>query len=217
MTPLPFQNRAQAGRLLAAKVAAAVPDLEAVIVALPRGGVPVAREIALAMKAPLDLMMVRKLGVPGEEELAFGAIASGGQRFIDQPLVGSLQLTPAELQAVVTVQEKELKRREQLYRRGRRMVALKGKTVVLADDGMATGSTMAVAIQAVRQMQAGRVVVGGAGGVETRKPVFYARARARPACAWPRPTRLKQWGGGTKISRRSPTTRSGTCFRGSNN
>jgi putative phosphoribosyl transferase len=159
MVRLPFQNRQQAGRLLPPKLAGAVPDSGAVIVALPRGGVPVALEIALALRAPLDLMIVRKLGVPGQEELAFGAIASGGQRFIDHTLVGSLQLTPAEIQAVVWDQEKELKRREQLYRGKRPALALKEKTVVLVDDGMATGSTMAVAIQAARQMEAGRVVI----------------------------------------------------------
>jgi len=156
-TRLPF--RVQAGRLVAPRVAAAVPEPGAVIVALPRGGVPVAREIAISLKAPLDLVIVRKLGVPGQEELAFGAIASGGQHFIDQTLVGSLRLTPAEIQAVLTDQKKELKRRERLYRGGRQALALKGKTVVLVDDGMATGSTMAVAIQAVRQMRAARVVV----------------------------------------------------------
>ncbi len=159
MTRLPFQNREQAGRLLAPKVAAAVPDAGAVIVALPRGGAPVAREIALALKAPLDLMTVRKLGVPGQEELAFGAIASGGRQFIDQTLVDSLQLTPAEIEAVLADQQKELKRREQLYRGGRPALVLKGKTVVLVDDGMATGSTMAVAIQAVRGMRPERVVI----------------------------------------------------------
>jgi putative phosphoribosyl transferase len=159
MTRLPFQNRAQAGRLLAPKVAAAVPDPGAVIVALPRGGVPVAREIARALKAPLDLLIVRKLGVPGQEELAFGALASGGQQFIDHTLVASLQLTPAEIQAVVWDEEKELKRREKLYRGKRPALALKEKTVVLVDDGMATGSTMTVAIQAAHQMRAGRVVV----------------------------------------------------------
>ena len=159
MMRLPFQNRVEAGRLLAAAVAAEAPGSEAVILALPRGGVPVAREIALAMKAPLDLIVVRKLGMPGQEELGFGALASGGHLFIDQSLVASLQLTVAEIQTVVEGQKKELKRREELYRAGRQPLTVNGKTVVLVDDGMATGSTMAVAIQAVRQMDAGRVVV----------------------------------------------------------
>jgi putative phosphoribosyl transferase len=159
LTCLPFQDRTHAGRLLAPEVAAVVKDAGAMVVALPRGGVPVGREVALALKVPLDLMIVQKLGVPGQEELGFGAIASGGHHFIDQSLVGSLQLTPAEIQNVVTSQERELRRREQLYRADRPALALKGKTVVLVDDGMATGSTMAVAIQAVRQMDAGRVVV----------------------------------------------------------
>jgi hypothetical protein len=110
-SPLPFQNRVEAGRLLAPKVAAAAPDRGVVVLALPRGGVPVAREIALALDAPLDLLIVRKMGVPSQEELAFGAIALGGQQFIDQSLVGSLQLTPAEIQSVITAQQEELARR----------------------------------------------------------------------------------------------------------
>jgi predicted phosphoribosyltransferase len=144
---------------LAKRVAAAKPGDDAVVLGVLRGGVPIAYEIARELKIPLDVIIVRKLGVPGREELGFGAIASGGQQFIDQALMEALQLTRDEVESVVKRAQAEVKRRETLYRGGRAAVPVEHKTVILADDGLATGSTMAVAVQAVRQRGARRVIV----------------------------------------------------------
>ncbi len=156
---LPFHDRREAGRLLAARLAGRWRGPDAVIEALPRGGIPVGREVAEALGAPLDVILVRKLGVPGQEELAFGAISTGGLKFIDQDLVAALQLAPGDVTEVISRQQQELLQREQRYRDGRPPVPLQGKTAILVDDGMATGSTMRVAIQAVAQRGARHVVV----------------------------------------------------------
>lgn len=159
MIRLPLADRTHAGQLLAKQLAAKIKDPDVMIVALPRGGVPVAHEIAQALRAPLDVLMVRKLGVPGQEELAFGAIASGKERFIDHSLVSSIQLTPKELEQIVARQERELERGERLFRGHRPPLQLQGRTVILVDDGMATGSTMLVAIHAARRKGARKIVV----------------------------------------------------------
>jgi putative phosphoribosyl transferase len=153
-----FRDRTEAGRKLAEKVKPLVRGANVVVAVLPRGGVPVGFEVAKALKAPLEVLVVRKLGAPGQKELAFGAIA-GGQRFVDHALVASLQLTPEEIQAVVVAEEGELKRKEELYRTQRPPVPFSSRTVVLVDDGMATGSTMSVAVQAARQAGAAWVIV----------------------------------------------------------
>jgi len=159
MTHLPFHDREEAGRLLAAELAPAYRGEKAVVEALPRGGIPVGRAVARTLDAPLDVIIVRKLGVPGREELAFGAISTGGLQFIDQELVAALQLTPEDIARVTARQGRELLRREDLYRDGRAPVAVEGRTAILVDDGMATGSTMLVAIQAVQQRGAMRAIV----------------------------------------------------------
>jgi putative phosphoribosyl transferase len=130
-----------------------------VVLGLPRGGVPIAYEVARVLEAPLDVFVVRKLGVPGQEELAMGAIASGGVRVVNRDVVGALGLSPAVLDRVAAAEQLELERRERLYRGARALQPLAGRTVILVDDGLATGSTMRAAVRAVRQHGPARVVV----------------------------------------------------------
>jgi putative phosphoribosyl transferase len=153
-----FRNRSEAGRRLAARLRD-VADGDSVLLALPRGGVPVGFEVALALGIPLDVFVVRKLGAPGQEELAMGAIASGGVRVLNQGVVASLAISPQQIDAVAAREARELERREQEYRGNRKRVDLCGRTVILVDDGLATGSTMRAAIAAVRQQGPKKVVV----------------------------------------------------------
>ncbi len=129
------------------------------VLGLPRGGVPVAFEIARALAAPLDVFPVRKLGVPGQEELAFGAIAAGGTRVLNKRLIASLGISPEWIEAIDAAERLELERRERAYRAERPHLELAGKTVILVDDGLATGLTMLAAIDAVRQNDPERIVV----------------------------------------------------------
>ena len=154
-----FRNRHEAGRLLAGRLAAYADRADVVILALPRGGVPVAFEIAAALNAPLDVMVVRKLGVPGHEELAMGAIATGGVQVINEEVVRHLGLTPAVLASVAAIERHELARRERTYRGERSPVTVEGRTVILVDDGLATGSTMRAAVAALRKRGPARIVV----------------------------------------------------------
>ncbi len=154
-----FRNRQEAGRLLAGRLAAYADRADVVILALPRGGVPVAFEIAAALHAPLDVMVVRKLGVPGHEELAMGAIASGGVQVVNQDVVRSLGLSPAVLESVAAAEYQELIRRERAYRGSRESAIVEGRTVILVDDGLATGSTMRAAVAALRKRAPARIVV----------------------------------------------------------
>ena len=155
----PFPNRAEAGKQLARKLAryARCPDV--LVLALPRGGVPVASEVARALEAPLDVFVVRKLGVPSHEELAMGAIAYGGVRVLNDSVVDSLGITAEVIDAVARREERELARRERAYRDDRPAPTVRGRVVILVDDGIATGSTMYAAIAALRQQGAGRIVV----------------------------------------------------------
>src|SRR4051812_46335492 len=140
-----FRDRTEAGQLLAQKLATYAHRPEVLVQALPRGGVPVAFEVARALDAPLDVFLVRKLGVPGREELAMGAIATGGVRVLNQEVVEALRI-PKEIIAVVAAREQqELRRRERLYRDDRPGPQVRGRTVILIDDGLATGSTMRAA------------------------------------------------------------------------
>jgi putative phosphoribosyl transferase len=155
----PFADRREAGKELASMLRKYAGRDDLVVLALPRGGVPVAFEIAEALGAPLDIFVVRKLGMPGHPEYAMGAIASGGIRVISDDVIRWYGISPAAIEAVAREELAELERREREYRRGRPLTSLHGKTVILVDDGLATGSTMRAAVQAVRALQPARVVV----------------------------------------------------------
>ena len=154
-----FRDRVEAGELLAGRLADYRDRDDVVVLALPRGGVPVAREVARALGVPLDVYVVRKLGVPGHEELAMGAIATGGVRQINRDVVDALGIPGSVIDAVAKREQLELERREQTYRGDRGPVSLANKIVILVDDGLATGSTMRAAVMAARQQQPARVIV----------------------------------------------------------
>jgi putative phosphoribosyl transferase len=154
-----FHNRSEAGKELATKLKEYANRDDVLVLALPRGGVPVAFEVARALNAPLDVFLVRKLGLPGQEELAMGAIASGGVRVLNEDVVQYLKVPEEMIDEVAAEEEEELARREQLYRGDRPAPDVKGQTVILVDDGLATGSTMRAAAAALRQQQPARLVV----------------------------------------------------------
>jgi len=158
MKPERFRNRTDAGRQLAEKLAAYANRPDVLVLALPRGGVPVAFEVARAFGAPLDVFLVRKLGVPGYEELAMGAVATGGVRVLNDEIVRGFGISEHEIDAVVARELRELSRRDRLYRGDRPPSDVAGRTVILVDDGLATGATMRAAVQALRQQQPGRIV-----------------------------------------------------------
>jgi predicted phosphoribosyltransferase len=155
-----FHDRAEAGRALAAELRKYAGRLDVVVLALPRGGVPVAFEVAQELLAPLDVLIVRKLGLPGHEELAMGAIASGGVRVINEGLLAQLPGAERALTPVIARETRELERREAEYRDGRPAADLRGRTVIVVDDGLATGATMRAAVQALRQRQIAHCVIG---------------------------------------------------------
>jgi predicted phosphoribosyltransferase len=159
MKSLPFRDRREAGRQLAAMLTAYTHRPDVLVLALPRGGVPVASEVARALDAPLDVFLVRKLGVPGHEELAMGAIASGGVRVLNDELVRALRIPYHVIAAVAAREQQELARRERLYRGDRPPPEVRGRTVILVDDGLATGATMYAAVKALRQQLPARIVV----------------------------------------------------------
>ncbi len=159
MEPRYFRDRREAGRLLAAKLRAYANRPDVIVLALPRGGVPVAFEVASALGAPLDVFLVRKLGVPGYEELAMGAVATGGVRVLNDEIVRGLGIPDYVIDAVAAWEQQELTRRERVYRDDRPQPNVQGRTVILVDDGLATGATMLAAIKALRQQQPARIVV----------------------------------------------------------
>jgi predicted phosphoribosyltransferase len=154
-----FRDRVEAGDVLAGRLGHYAGRDDVLVLALPRGGVPVAVRVARALAAPLDVFVVRKLGVPGHEELAMGAIASGGVRVVNEQVVGRLGLGEAVLHQVAEAEGRELARRERRYREGRDPPDLAGRVVILVDDGLATGSTMRAAATAARRLSPARVVV----------------------------------------------------------
>jgi predicted phosphoribosyltransferase len=154
-----FPNRAEAGRELAEKLGSYTGRDNVIVLGLPRGGVPVAYEVAKRLRAPLDVFIVRKLGVPGFEELAAGAIASGGVRVLNEDVVRAIQYASEAIEAVTAKETAELQRREQIYREGRPAPELRDKIAILVDDGLATGATMRAAVKALRQQGAGQIVV----------------------------------------------------------
>jgi predicted phosphoribosyltransferase len=145
-----FRDRREAGQIVGEMVAA-LPDLgDAIVLGLPRGGVPVAFEVARACGLPLDILVVRKLGVPGQEELAMGAIASGGMLAINRDVLRAHHVTEKTFEAVIEQEKRELERREHEYRGGRELIDIEGRTVILVDDGLATGASMRAAVRAVK-------------------------------------------------------------------
>jgi putative phosphoribosyl transferase len=155
----PFTDRVEAGSELAARLDHYKDRDDVVVLALPRGGVPVAHEVARRLKAPLDIFLVRKLGVPGHPELAMGAIATGAVRVLNEDVVNWYRIPLSVIDQVARAEQAELERRERAYRDGRPPIPLEGRTVVLIDDGLATGSTMKAAVQAVRAHKPARIVV----------------------------------------------------------
>jgi putative phosphoribosyl transferase len=154
-----FANRTEAGQQLAFRVSRYANREDVIVLGIPRGGVPVAFEVAVHLNAPLDVFVLRKLGVPGHKELAFGAIAAGGVRVLDPDIVEGVGLTGADVARVTHAETQELRRRELAYRRGRPPLQLNGLTVILVDDGIATGSSMRAAVRALRRMNPAAIVV----------------------------------------------------------
>ena len=154
-----FRDRADAGRHLLSRLGAYQGRPDVVVLGLPRGGIPVGYEVARGLGAPLDVFVVRKLGVPGQEELAMGAIATGGVRVVNRDVVDALHIAPDVLDRAAAQELRELERRQRFYRGDRPEPQVEGRTVILVDDGLATGSTMRAAVQALRQQRPARIVV----------------------------------------------------------
>lgn len=154
-----YSDRSEAGRMLATKLTAYANRQDVLILALPRGGVPVAFEVAKALHAPLDVCIVRKLGVPGHEELAMGALAAGGTRVFNPDVVQGLHIPEQVIVAIAEQEQQELERRETLYRDSRPRPLIRGRIIVLIDDGLATGATMHAAVKVIQQQQPARLIV----------------------------------------------------------
>ncbi|MDX2120550.1 MAG: phosphoribosyltransferase [Gemmatimonadota bacterium] len=176
---IPFMNRGDAGQQLSQRMGQFAGRADVIVLALPRGGVPVAAEIARALAIPLDVFLVRKLGLPGQEELAMGAVASGGVRALNTDITRALGVTDAMIDQVTAREVEELARRERVYRGGRLYPSLRGKTVLLVDDGVATGATMLVAVRAIRTL--GPFAIIAAAPVMS-KSAYTALLREADAC-----------------------------------
>ena len=175
-----FANRIEAGRLLAKKLDAYANRPDVVVLALPRGGVPVGYEVARALIAPLDVFLVRKLGVPGHEELAMGAIASGGIRVMNNYVVRSLDISDRLIDEVAAREQRELERRERLYRGSEKPLDVRGRIVIVVDDGLATGSTMTAAVEAIKRMKPSQIIV--AAPVAARETCAFFKALVDSTC-----------------------------------
>ena len=182
-----FQDRRYAGRTLAVALSAYANRDDVVVLALPRGGVPVAFEVARALRAPLDVFTVRKLGVPGHEEWGFGAIATGGLRVLDRGVVDRLGLPDDLIDRITARERRELERREQVYRGDRPAPVLTGKTVIVVDDGLATGSTMRAAVHALRGLGPARIVIAVPTGARQTCDELPADADAVVCATMPEP------------------------------
>jgi predicted phosphoribosyltransferase len=169
-----FRDRADAGQQLARRLEAYANRPDVLVLALPRGGVPVGFEVAQALNVPLDVFLVRKLGVPDQPELAMGAVATGGVRVLNEDVVHALRIPPQVIDAVAAEELRELERREHVYREGRPAPDVRGRTVILVDDGLATGSTMRAAVAALRRQDPARIVVA----VPTAAPSVCQEFRA---------------------------------------
>jgi len=163
-----YRDRSEAGQVLSTLLRRYTDRQDVIVLGLPRGGVPVAAEVAHALHAPLDVFLVRKLGLPGHEELAMGAIASGGVRVLNDDVICALQVSDDVIETVAEAERQELQRRERLYRGDRPPLDVAGKTVILVDDGLATGASMRAAVAALKQAGPARVVVAvPVGSVDT--------------------------------------------------
>jgi putative phosphoribosyl transferase len=182
-----FRDRRDAGRALADRLRHYRGRPDVIVLALPRGGVPVAYEVAEALEAPLDLFLVRKLGVPGHEELAMGAIASGGIRVMNEEVVGRLPLPEALIQRVAAQEQEELERRERAYRGSLPPPDVRGRVVILVDDGLATGSTMRAAVAALEQPRPARIVVAVPVGAQETCDAFRGQVDEIVCAATPEP------------------------------
>src|SRR5260370_26647641 len=184
-----FRDRTEAGQLLAQKLRDYANRNDVVVLGLPRGGVPVAFEVARALNAPLDVFVVRKLGVPGHEELAMGAIASGGARVLNQDVLRALGISRGVVDLVAEREQRELLRREREYRDGRAPVDIRNRTVILVDDGLATGSSMRVAAIALKQKDPAKIIAAGPVGAPETWAEFESAADKGVCAAAPEPVR----------------------------
>jgi putative phosphoribosyl transferase len=184
-----YRDRRHAGRLLGETLAAWAGRPDVTVLALPRGGVPVAFEVARRLRAPLDVFVVRKLGVPSHPEYAMGAIASGGVPLIDDAVVRTMRIPAPAIEAVVQQEQAELARRDALYRAGRAQPALQGRTLIVVDDGLATGSTMRAAVRALRALAPAAIVVAVPTGSTSACETLRAEADTVVCPSTPEPYR----------------------------